>query len=389
MNPRYPVVVFFLLLAVGLAPGCRDDEPPPVYEENLGQGGQPLMPTAFSAYDNTVLENSRTELPEIQVPEGREPKQTKETPEAIYVAFKRALAGAYEAPQTLSSIFLVLSIEDQRVCHQDFVTRVYHLLSMIEGFEKLLKEKFPDVLPKIEQKLLKVAVGTSMKYSPGDPPGVLLKIGSPVGSPTQYFVPIIEQDERCLVTFKLGDIDGRLSKLVEAFEALQAQTRADQVTAEQFEQKVAELVTALLKLPFENNPELANVEGRRSAPDPDMGKPGDEVAQAPPRRLRRGPHRQPETSPAAEVVEASGPKGPAERGPTAAEAGAAPAGSSSTVGTLFNAAKSAFRKTVPSGGGEKPADSGSVKKGSDDRQKQKNAESQPDSSGDEPKKSSS
>jgi hypothetical protein len=203
----------------------------------------------------------------------------------------------------------------------------------------------------------KIMVGTSMRFSPGDPPGVLFKIGSPVDSPSRYFVPFVEADGQPGLVFQFGEIEIRLGKVVKGLQKLSEEAKADQVPVDQFERRLTELIVALLKVPFENNPELANVEGRRSVPDSEL-EPEEEADEKRIRRLRPKSRRPDEGTAAADAGAPAGAEGSAETGAPEAKGDAAgrPA-KSSGFGAFLNAAKSAYRKTVASGPEAKAADS--------------------------------
>ena len=204
---------------------------------------------------------------------------------------------------------------------------------MYEKFAKRVEDKFPEQWTKIRQKFVKIAVGSSLKYSDGEPPGILITVGSPVGKPNRYFVPILPAGDNFYITWKFGDLESRTLPVVDGFIKLYDELEGDQLSAEQFEKRFDDLLVAFLKLPFENNPELSNVKGRRASAEPEMEYVEKEK---PVTKAAKGPAEKP----GLETPSGGGAKREGEAAPER------PVGRTSVFGGLLRAARSAYEKTA-------------------------------------------
>lgn len=347
---------------------CRDkaERPPALYLGNLGQSdlglgdvgadSRPLMPTTPVEIAPDILNDARTTLPEIEMPAIQEVVQLKETPEAIYQAFKHFVEIAPTDFQNAMGIGGTFHPDDNKVLTGETVMKIPELIELFGKIEARLKEKWPEQVAKLRQKLTRVYFGSSMKYSAGDPPGILLTVGSPVGRPNRYFVPILKQGERYYVTWGFVDLQSKMYHLTDEVTALYEQLGGETLTEEAFEKKAEELIASFLRMPFEDNPELSNIKGRRSTPLPEDAEGPTAHQDADEKGTSDGKSAQTEQRPAGQEKSTSG--------------------GTSLMGGLMKAARSALQKTGP-----KEADTPAVSTDASKNQPKTSSERQDDESG--------
>jgi hypothetical protein len=331
-----------LLVAV-LPMACRDQEPPPLYCENLAYSDSDtiLMPIPLHAVNVDILKNAGADLPELAEPVSTE-GQVEDTPANLYVFFKRSLANVLNDPMSIPNIPITFAKADREEFTNTLVVDVLQLMQLAASAKKRVEAKSPGLWNEIEKKFVQVAFVSAMNFSDGNPPGILFTIGSPSGKPNRYFVPIVQEDQRWGIRFNYGDLTGRTKKVHAEIEKLFNDLDNGQATADQFQQKATELIAAFLRLPFENNPELANVTGRTASPEPEMtiaGGAADRTTRTADRRGKKASDKRSARS---------------DSEPQASEAASqpAPTPSSTSGGSIFGAvmkaARSSYQKTVGS-----------------------------------------